>query len=160
MRALLLALAACGDNLAAPIDAGVAAPDARAVCAATFTGNFADSSTSPHCASLTAGTLALALPIRTLADTLPVQIELGATPSPGFYSSETIATWSARVGVIVGVGACIYNAGSAAVPPGDFQLTLGSVDDPHGTLALAMPLLASPGTDCGDGDVETVSVAF
>ena len=160
MRWLLLALAACGDNLAAPGDAGVAMPDATAICTAAFSGNFTDSSLAPHCASLAAGTLMLAIPVTTLAMSLPVQIDLGAAPSPGFYSSETIAAWSARVGVIMGVGACIYNAGATAVPPGDFQLTLSSVDDPHGSLQLAMPVLASPGTNCGDGDVETVTVTF
>jgi hypothetical protein len=90
---------------------------------------------------------------------LQVSIDLGASPAPGTYSSETSAHWSAS-----GLTAanCAYSAGNQAVPTGSFTLTLTSVDasGAHGNLVLTTYVLAPPATDCGIGNIEDISVDF
>ena len=164
-RALLaLAIAGCGDNLHLAPDASPP-PDAGPRCTATYSGNVDETSTTSACATVAAGgTLQLVVPTTTLATTLPISIDLGPAPVPGYYSSETTATWGARAGITVGVGACIYLAGSAAVPHGSFALALASVDlasgAAHGDLQLTMYVLSSPATACGTEDTESLAVAF
>ena len=168
MKRCLLVLAACGDNLTVPIDAAVA-PDAAIHCAAAFSGNFVETSAADACAVVSrdaAGrvTLALAVPTTTLAPSLMVTIDLGPAPLAGFDSSETTATWAARGARLVGTGACIYAAGSMAVPHGSFALTLTSIDtavgSAHGDLQLALFVLSSSATDCGSDDTERLDLAF
>jgi len=157
-RAALALVAACGNDHRAP-DAG---DDATAhACAAVLTGNFAESSTDPaNCPTLAGGTLAFSIPVHTLATTLDVAIDLGATPTPGAYSSDAAMTWSARAAQLIGNGICLYSAGSKVVPHGDFTLALDSVDPPRGTLALTQYVLVYPDTNCGDGDTEQVRLTF
>ena len=157
------ALAACGDNLALP-DAPVAP-----ACAARFTGNFVESSSSDTpCASLVPKereySLSFAVPVEALDATLAISIDLGAAPAPGVRSPADTATWSARVAHVIGDSACIYNAGASAIPSGSFTLALDSIDlgarRVHGTLALTLYVLTEPGVACGDPDTETLELAF
>lgn len=163
---LLIALAACGDNLV-PLDGGV--PVISGPCTATFGGNFSESSTAEKCAAVVVdgsgeATLALTIPTTTLAPSLMVNLGLGETPSPGSYSSDGIEAWSARGVQAIGNGACLYTAGTAAVPPGSFSLHLDQLDatagSAGGSLELTMYVLPFPGTDCGAGDTEHLSLQF
>lgn len=154
----ILALGACGDN-AAPRDAG--APDASDACTATFSGNFAEMSSGQLCATLAEdGTLAVAVPSMTLSPPLKLTVDLGASPSRGHYSSDAVASWSARGVQAIGNGVCVYNAGSQAVPTGELELDLEAIQPVHGTLQLTLYVLAFPGTDCGVADTESVVVRF
>ena len=127
---VLVVLAACGDNLAAPIDA---AP--IATCAATFTGNFAEvSSTTDNCPVFRSGglvatdlSLDVEIAVAAVGTSIGITIDLGAAPTPGVFSSETTDAWSALAVAHVASGACIYNAGTTAIPVGSFVLTLDSL---------------------------------
>ena len=156
MKRLAIFLAACGSSPAAPPDA--APPDAAPIpCTATFSGNFDESSTGPaNCAT---GMLTFSVPTHALGAPLDVKIDL-PSPTAGSYSSETVATWSARAVQLIGNGICLYSAGNAVVPQGSFTLELDSVDPPHGTLAITQYVLVYPETDCGDADTEMVRIAF
>ncbi len=170
MRGLwLIAIAACGDNAAA-IDARIA-PDAAGVCSATFAGNFAETVVADACAAIVPdgvvvghAALELTIPSATLAATLTARLDLGSTmPSPGAYSSDTVATWNARAVEHIGHGLCIYSAGDNVVPQGSFDLTIAALDDSGGATGaaqLVLYVLGSPLTYCGMGDNETVSVRF
>jgi hypothetical protein len=155
VRACLLVLAACGDN--------VVVVDATTTCTADFSGNFAESSSGiASCPVLARGDLQVDVPVATLDTSLAIAIELG-TPSPGKYSHLTVASWSANALQRIGSGACAYSAGSAAVPSGSFELALAAIEPPatpHGTLALTLAVLTTPGTDCGDADTELVVLRF
>jgi hypothetical protein len=152
-RALVLfALAACGDNVPAPADA------ASVICSAAFAGNYSEQSHgADDCALLAAdGTLALHVPVATLNSKLEISIALGATPTIGKLSSETVSTWSATID-----SRCVYAAGASSVPMGSFELTLDSVDPIHGTLAITQYLQMFPGTPyCGPDDNELVTLTF
>ena len=161
IRLLLLALAACGDNLHPVADAPSAV-----VCGATFTGNYAeDSRGSEDCAMLTPDdqqnwSLVLHVPVATLSATLDVSVALGASPTLGRLSSDTVATWSATVDAH-----CTYGAGAGVVPPGSFELTLDAVDRSmnaaHGTLVVTQYLLMFPGNPyCGPFDTELATLTF
>ncbi len=167
MRALvLIALAACGDNAGKPVDAP--GPDAATGCTATFTGNFAETGVFATCAMVAAGmpdaTLTFTVPTVTLGTSFAVTIDLGPAPSAGEYSSETVATWSARAVERVGDGPCLYNAGNTAVPHGSFDLELDALDvasnTSHGMLALTVYVLAFPSIACGTGDTEMLALRF
>jgi hypothetical protein len=152
----LIVVAACGSHAAAPPDAPPA--DAAPIpCTATFSGNFAESSTGP--ANCPTGMLTFSIPTHALGAPLDVKIEL-ASPTAGAYSSETVATWSARAVQLIGNGICLYSAGNAVVPQGSFTLELDSVDPAHGTLAITQYVLVYPETDCGDADTELVRIVF
>src|SRR5262249_60945627 len=124
---------------------------------ATFSAIFAESSTAP--ANCPTGMLAFSIPTHALAASLDVMIEL-PSPTAGPYSSETVATWSARAVQLIGNGICLYSAGNAVVPQGSFTLELDSVDPAHGTLAITQYVLVYPATDCGDADTEMVRITF
>lgn len=150
---------ACGDNARPAVTA-----DAAGGCTATFTGNFGESSAAPTCATITTGsgsdtTLELAIPSQMLPPSVTVDVDLGATPSPGHYSSATVSSWTARGVQHVGNGVCLYNGGSTAVPTGSFELDLASIAG-HGTLTTTLYVLAFPATECGAGDVEMIHVGF
>jgi hypothetical protein len=104
------------------------------------------------------------VPVEALGGTLAISIDLGGAPAPGAASPATTSAWSARAVRTVGDSACIYSAGGAAIPTGDFALALDSIDlgerRAHGTLALTMYVLTEPGTPCGDPDTETLELAF
>jgi hypothetical protein len=166
----LLQCTGCDHGTGAISDAGsrdTAMPDAIAVCTAQFAGDFAESATAGSCATITIDgsgetMLALAIPSATLAPEVAASFDLGASPAPGAYSSDSVTTWSARGVQTIGTGACVYNAGTTAVPQGNFAMTLDAVDasSAHGSLSLALWVLAYPGTDCGADNIEQVQVAF
>jgi hypothetical protein len=168
-----LALAACGDNLAAPVpDAGPIADARFTGCAAIFHGNFEEAArTHGACATVTLGpddgvvTLALDLPVTAIATSLAITIALGPAPGPGDYTSETVTHWSATaIQRLANDGVCVYSAGDAVVPRGRFALTLDRIDaatgTAHGSLVLDQRVLQWPGTDCGDRDDETATITF
>lgn len=177
--AILIALAACGDN-ALP-----AAPDARPVpdsapasaCGATLTGNVAEiigsDALCPHLLPATTmdhTLIRFVVASRVMAANIGINIDLGAQPSAGAYSSETTGIWSALAIETAPVnGACIFTAGSSSVPAGSFELRLDALDlaagTAHGQLSLLMfvlPRTTEQGmqTDCGAGTTESVAIAF
>jgi hypothetical protein len=171
--ALLVALAACGDNLAAPPDArrlDAHPSDARtpaALCHATFSGNFAESEVLPaNCAALSAGSastrLGFAVPSQLLGTVVAIQIELPDPAVTGSYSPGSVSSWSATATQAVGTSRCYYIAGAAAVPPGDFTLALDAVDETtaHGQLMLELAVLPGAENDCGSDNAEQLALAF
>lgn len=152
---LLLALAACGDDPPRP---DAAAPASS--CVATFTGDFPDTTTTDNCATLTSSTLAFTLTTNRPEQPFQAMFELGSPPSPGTYTSETVASWMAQMVVYIGNSVCVCNAGNAATPQGNFTLELQAADPPHGSLHLVQYVLAYPGTVCGYGDIENIDVSF
>jgi hypothetical protein len=161
VKALALALVACGGNSAA------VATDARCgdaavcngACEASFTGNFVETSyTSASCPSAGSAALTFAVPSSTIGSDLAISIDVG-TASPGTYSSETVANWIAVAARSIGDGGCVYSAGSDTVPTGSFTLDL--VDStPHGTLDVVLYVHALQATDCGPASNEAVEVVF
>lgn len=167
MKRLLVVLAACGGGHTVAPDAPP--PDAAIPCMAHFSGNFTEASTPASCAMITHtvaapdhATLTLTVPTTTLGTSLAGTFDLGTAPSPGLYSSRTVATWRVRAAERVGEGTCLYAAGALEVPQGNFELTVTELADPdiHGTLDLTQFILGFPSTDCGDSDTETVTVTF
>ena len=177
--AILIVLAACGDN------ARPATPDARpvpdsapaAVCNATLTGNVAEMLGSDAlCPRLLPATtmdhtlIRFVVASRVMAANIGINIDLGAQPTAGTYSSETTAIWSALAIETTPVnGACIFTAGASSVPAGSFDLGLDAVDlaagTSHGQLSLLMfvlPRTTEQGmqTDCGAGTTESVAITF
>ncbi len=154
---------ACGGNTPdMTVDAGA--------CQVTYSGNFTGvASSATACGTLSTAndggpddgvTLTLGFKATTNDSVqLDVKINLGASASTGDVTSENVNSWSA-----VGLAAannCLYSAGSAAVPPGNFTMTLSSVTGtPHGMLHIEQYVQAPPAVDCGAGDVETVDVTF
>lgn len=154
MRTLIaVVLAACGDN-AHPIDAAIARQ-----CAATFSGNFAETSTGDgDCASLDAdGVLTFSIMSSTLAAPLAIEISIGPHIGAGAYSPALVDDWSALVTSSIDSG-CVYSAGRDAVPNGSFALDLDA--SLHGTLHIDQYLHALVLDDCGSVSTETVEVAF
>ncbi|HEV7556960.1 MAG TPA: hypothetical protein VGO00_15950 [Kofleriaceae bacterium] len=153
---LVIALAGC---TAAPAQA----PDAAIVihtCTASFTGNFAEASTSEsNCPTMADTTFALSLSTQALGAPLVITVDLGAMPSVGTYTPETVTSWNARGIQPIGQGECVYSAGNDVVPHGDFALELDATAR-HGTFTSTEYVLAFPETDCGDDDTESVQVAF
>ena len=163
--ALLALLAACGGGghahpPDAPVDAG---------CTATFSGNFADSSSGPSdCPTLGAGSAATELDFTVasmqLESGLAIAIDLGSAPAVGAYSSETVSSWSATAMRDVKTGKCALNAGTDAAPQGAFQLSLSAFDPAggviHGTATVQEPVHAIQFAACGDDLTEVIEVAF
>jgi hypothetical protein len=164
------ALAACGDNRAVVVDAGFdAVPVARA-CTAVFSEAFPETvSGPPSCATVEASDgdtlLRFAIPSQTIAAPFMISIDLGAAPGTGTYSSDSlVAPWSADALHEFDMTSCLYHAGTAAVPPGRFTLSLDELDAAgaraHGTLDLVLYVLARPFTYCGETNIERVVVTF
>jgi hypothetical protein len=139
-------------------------------CVATFSGNINGTiASSSSCAQLGAdGTLHITTPTIASPDvegelstpSLDVTITLGANASIGAFSSETATSWSAN-GTSPVEPNCVYVAGVAAVPSGDFALELTATSpQPHGKLAIDASLESSPLTACGPVDVESITVEF
>jgi hypothetical protein len=172
MRAWLVVvvLASCGDNTQAPVDAPPPVrPDGPAsmpLCDAEFSGNFAESVPMQANCAMVSGTTMLAFDIPSYQPSMfvAIDLELGATPNPGAYSSESVAMWSATGTVMVGNAKCIYAAGNAAVPSGDFTMMLDAIDPArgaaHGQLALQLAVLPGAETDCGTSNMETLDLTF
>jgi len=158
MPSLLVAAALAGCT-AAPAPA----PDAAIVvdtCTATFTGNFSEASTSAsNCPTLDDTTFAVSLSTQALGKPLVISVDLGAMPSAGIYTPETVASWNARAVQPIGQGVCIYSAGNDVIPHGGFTLELDETTR-HGAFTSTEYVLAFPETDCGDNDTESVQVAF
>jgi hypothetical protein len=169
-RLLAIAIVAgCGDNI------HVDDPALTGECIATFTGNFAESSTSPDsCAKLAPMMpaseddviLSFTIPSTTLGGPDGLTFVLGPSPVPGHYTHSSIPSWSAIAIRTVATGGCVYSAGDSAVPSGNFTLTIDSIDASgdnsvaHGNLQLVQYVLAIMGTDCGAGNTETLDLAF
>jgi hypothetical protein len=160
-------LAACGggDGAAPGPDAAVGG-DASA-CRATFSANFAETWAGPaNCAQLATAagdtTLQLAIPSTKLGTELAISFDLGASPTPGTYSTQNLVTpWSANATQELDMTACFYQAGTGAVPAGSFSLVLDALDPhPHGKLDLTLYVLSRPYTYCGETNTEQVSVTF
>jgi hypothetical protein len=161
--AVLVAFTACGGGAAAPADAACAdAAVCEGRCVATFTGNFYDSSAdAANCAELSPQ-LVLNIESPAIGSPLAISIDLGASPTPGTYSSETVASWTAVQARSLGDGGCVYSAGSDVVPVGSFTLDLAIVDGAtaHGTLDVLLTVHALEATNCGAASTEAVDVVF
>lgn len=158
-RALAYAMlaAACGGGSAAPDGSP---HDAPAACTATWSGNFAEvSSTATPCAMIANATLSFAAPSMRLPTALPISITL-ASAVAGSYTSESVTGWSATETMTVVGNSCIYQAGSGVAPHGDFTLALTDATAPHGTLDLDMAVLATQFSTCGSPLTETLELVF
>lgn len=172
MRALTacLLVAACGDNRAP------APPDAAA-CAAVWQGNIDErDASSAQCPMVLAGAgeseghvvLTFEAPSAALGTVLGIQLDLGAAPAPGAYTSETTRPWTAlAIQSVADAGACVFTAGSNSTPAGSFVLDLDAIDaeTAHGSLALilfVLPQTTEQGmqSDCGPGTTEHVELTF
>lgn len=154
--AIACVLAACGSD-----DAGTDAPLAGNDCTATLSGNYSETATVPGCAMLSDHTLELAIPSTTIGTSYAISVDLGAAAASGTYTSQTLATWSSLATETTGLsGECLFSAGNAAVPTGNFVLSLDSLVPLHGEITIVHYVLALPATDCGAGDTETVDVRF
>jgi hypothetical protein len=177
--AVLIALAACGDNVqpASPDAARMADSAPAGACRATLTGNVTELLTSDAlCPRLMPATtmghtlMRFVVASHVMAANMGINIDLGAQPAAGVYSSETTAVWSALAIETAPVnGACVFTAGSSSVPAGSFELGLAAIDlgasTAHGQLSLLMfvlPRTTEQGvqTDCGAGTTESVTITF
>jgi hypothetical protein len=177
--AVLLVLAACGDNMTPATPDAHPMPDSApaGACSATLTGNVAEIMTSdalcPHLMPATTmghTLIRFVVASHVLAANIGINIDLGAQPTAGVYSSETTPIWSALAIETAPVnGACIFTAGASSVPAGSFELGLDALDlaagTAHGQLALLMfvlPRTTEQGmqTDCGAGTTESVAITF
>jgi hypothetical protein len=155
---IALAMLGCGGGHATSPDASP--PDAFAACTATWTGNFAETvTTTTPCSAMSRTTLAIQAPTTRLAMPLPISIALPAAIA-GTYSSDTIASWGAMESMTVVGDTCIFEAGSAAAPHGDFTLTLADATAPHGSLTLDLAVLAEEFSVCGSPLTETLELTF
>ena len=157
MKALVLVVACgCSGEPARTPDALAVAPDAFVACTAEFSGNFAEVATTATACASSGAQLVISVPSESL--TAPLMVTLAIAPSPGDFSSETTATWSAIGTRMVGHDTCVLDAGDQVVPHGSFTLHLASAD--HGALVLDQPVRATLFSTCGDTLSEHVEVAF
>ena len=148
--------------------AGVSCSDAGApACRIQLAGATSETATLPaSCATLNAADGGTQYVLTLSASTkhvssLSITVLLGDSPSPGVYSSASLADWSA-VGSVTGDSNCAYSAGTASVPTGDLTLTLTSIEGAtaHGTLRATLYVHAPLFTDCGRSDAEEVAFTF
>jgi hypothetical protein len=156
-RLAIVVACSCGGEPAHPPDAAPPA-DAFVACTAVFTGNFAETSTTPGACAFFSDYLAFELPSTTLAAPLAVTVAIPALP--GDYASQTGTAWSASATRIVAHATCVLEAGDQVVPHGTFALHLEGTAPPHGTLVLDQPVRAPASADCGAPLVEHVEVRF
>jgi hypothetical protein len=176
----LLGVFGCSQSktMASPAPACDAANCDATLCSAQFRGNTSDSvAFGDDCGTLgvapdagAEGAYVLTFhgsgALVTEAD---IAIYLGATPTLGSFSAQSVSQWSAA-GTSNKNPGCEFRAGSAAVPMGSFTLTLTSLDlssadaanggSAHGSLNAAMYVHAPPDTDCGAGETESIALAF
>jgi hypothetical protein len=150
-----------GDQDGAPVDAAATA------CTAAFSENFAETSVaSTNCADVETSdghtTLRFAIRSRTIGAPFAISIDLGGAPAPGTYTAQSLVTpWSASALHEFEMTSCLYHVGTAAVPPGTFELDLDAIDaHAHGKLDLVLYVLARPYTYCGETNTEHLSVMF
>ncbi len=164
--AVVALVAACGGHDAAVVDA---APDTAPApaCTAVFRDNFAETWAGPvDCAEVGTAdghtTLAFTIPSRTIETDVAIAIDLGAAPTAGTYTAESLVTpWSAHARHDFEMTVCVYHAGTAAVPPGTFTLALDTAGEhPHGRLDLQLAVLSRPYTYCGETNTERLTVVF
>jgi hypothetical protein len=171
--AFLLFAAACGDNRAAPADAPRAVDASPtdgsepALCAAKFSGKFSLTETLPaDCATLStdgSGTeLTFDLFVPPIATSLSIAIGLPTPAVTGDYTDESVTQWSAMATQAMGTFRCYYIAGSSAVPPGTFSMTVDAVDgtEAHGRLVLELAVLAGAENNCGPENLEDLALSF
>lgn len=177
--ALLIALAACGDNQipAAPDAAPFADSAPAGACSMMLSGNATEMASSDAlCPKLMPATtmghtlIRFVVASRVLAANIGINVDLGAQPTASVYSPENTSIWSALAIETAPVnGACIFTAGSSSVPAGNFELGLDAIDlaagTAHGHLAVLMfvlPRTTEQGmqTDCGAGTTESLAVTF
>ncbi|HEY0249925.1 MAG TPA: hypothetical protein VGC41_00275 [Kofleriaceae bacterium] len=154
MRLLVCVLAACGGTPSVAIDAATG-------CTATLDGNVTEAITLPEvCPTSNDGALQFSIPSMVIGEPIGVQLAVGATE--GMFSSETVTDWSGiAIRKVAPDGACIYRAGSDAVPRGSFTLSLGTQSTLDMTLAvLARTTDQGDQTDCGAGSTEHLHVEF
>ena len=137
-------------------------------CRIQLAGDTSETDTLPaNCATVSAPPDGGAGSVLTLNGTtghlasLSVTVSLGDPPSPGVYSSASLAGWSI-VGVVAGDSNCTYSAGNGSVPEGSLLLTVTQVEGgtAHGTLKATLSVHAPLFTDCGPSDFEEVAFAF
>jgi hypothetical protein len=153
------AISACGDNTAHTTDA----PGTQSGCTATFSGNFAETSTAPdNCPSVSGNVVSFNVPVTALSTSLAVMLDLGTPPTIGTYSSQSAPTWTATATQNIGGRFCFYTAGSATGPHGSFMLTIDAIDGvtAHGQLAVLQYVLSGLNAKCGPNENETVTVTF
>ena len=156
MRALALVVAiGCGSS-------------SQPACTTDFTGNITETVDSATCATIGAGSggdqaLAITVTAPASGTMLTVSIDLGTAPSVTTYSSETVMTWSALGSRLAASDpGCYYTAGNSAVPTGSF-IAHARCDRRRAAWrspARVQYVQASPGTDRGAGDNETVAITF
>lgn len=161
------ALAACGGSETTALDAGPPDGPVEPACAAAFSQNFAEAWAGPaNCMGVDPSgghtTLQLAIPSRTLGASFAISIDLGEAPTPGTYTAQNLVTpWSASALHEFDMTSCLYHAGTAAVPPGNFTLVLDAIDaHAHGKLDVVLYVLARPYTYCGETNTEHLAVTF
>jgi hypothetical protein len=108
-----------------------------------------------------------------------VNINVGATPASGDYSSDTSEDWFASIDNRLDSGAealeagayggwssqCVYIAGAGWVPSGSFALHLDSITttgntSAHGMLSLVTYAHAPTAGNCGPSETENVAIGF
>ncbi|HEX4403392.1 MAG TPA: hypothetical protein VH560_01095 [Polyangia bacterium] len=168
-------------NLLAPITFGIAlaggafgCSSSSSSCAVTFAGGVAESGTvAAGCGTLTLASADAGAPTSSGYDlaftassahviNLEIDINLGAAPAVGMFSSDTITAWSV---VGLAMNGCPYGAGPEAVPVGSFMLNLTDVSKAtppvvHGTLDMTMYVHPPAMTDCGPTETESVLLTF
>ncbi|HEY1954530.1 MAG TPA: hypothetical protein VGH28_02945 [Polyangiaceae bacterium] len=158
--ALLVALASAAcSSTEPPVDASTS-------CSFALSGNTNDTASPATCATVGAGdaggsTLTISGVTPAFAR-IQAEFDLGAAPSAGQLTNETVASWDFVA--VASSSTCTFQAGSDAVPLGNFSLTIASIDASsgvaHGTLTLLAYVHAPAQTDCGYDDTENVSVQF
>jgi len=162
---LCLALAVTGCR-AASEPAPAEAVDAGPACLATFSGDFTDESDlEQSCASLTHPTdggsdwyLQVQVPSAVLQTQTMFSADLGSAPEAGDFEPESVSWWNA----LALTGGCEFVTGSDGAPGGNFQLQLDSLtpEELHGHLQVQLFVEATPGTECGPSNEESLDVKF
>lgn len=172
-------VAACSESKTAqPSTPKCASNCNQALCTASFSGNTSDLLTlGDDCGALGVAPDAGAegaylLSFHGSSNQIPsadVSIYLGAAPSPGMFSAQSVSSWSVVATSSKNTG-CEFVAGESSVPAGNFTLTLSSLalssadanggGSAHGTLNATLYLHAPPSTDCGAGELENAVIVF
>ncbi len=156
-----LALSACSSSPSAN-DAG------PSTCDFVLTGNVYSASSEPACVTVSqdadaGGDWMLKIDTKTTGlERIAASIDLGSAPTIGQLTNDSASSWD--VTAISAKSACVFQAGSTEAPNGTLTLTLDAFDAPsmtaHGTIASDAYLHAPPTTDCGYGDIESITIHF
>lgn len=158
---LALFVSACSSSPSAS-DAGPIA------CDFELTGNVYSASSVASCATVSqdadaGGDWIFAIDTKpTGLERIKTTIDLGVAPVTGQLTNDSIASWD--VTAIAATSTCVFQAGSDDTPNGTLALQLDSFDAPtktaHGSLVVTAYLHQPPNTDCGYGDIETITIHF